>query len=342
METSNINPKGIDGLTPEMAVEMLVAQTTEQNLKTRSSTLRETQGARWDAKIEHQQKEVEAAKKAEKAAQGGLIAKIFGWIKSILGVLAAAFATVATAGAASPALAAMLVLSVVDFVGQIAKEASGGQVNIDVAGLCGKMMYGLARAFGASEEQAKNAETWGGMALATVLQLGVGFMAMPGQVGNAANAAANAEKMSQQFTTLANVFNRIPGAKPLAESFEQLAKTENTIRMMNLLMKSQKTIGYMDAVGTMGDAAASAVHGGLNYSAAMSKADLQKSLSNLRFMESMFDQQVKEIKRANEEHASVVKKVQENVESRGDTAKSITDNFGSGGGGSSIPSFGMA
>jgi len=166
----------LDGVTvnfsaEDMAATLLVLQgktqeaqlsTAKEGINTNKKKL-EDQNQRATDKINDWIKKCEEASAKEKA--GGVLnwfKKIAGAIAAAFAVVAAAIATVATGGAAAPLLAlAVLALasSAVDIASEVDKANGGKGFDhvtqwMDPGSIIGKGMGELAKAFGASDEQA--------------------------------------------------------------------------------------------------------------------------------------------------------------------------------------------
>ncbi|RYF38779.1 MAG: hypothetical protein EOO27_50260, partial [Comamonadaceae bacterium] len=166
----------LDGVTvnfsaEDMAATLLVLQgktqeaqlsTAKEGINTNKKKL-EDQNQRATDKINDWIKKCEEASAKEKA--GGVLnwfKKIAGAIAAAFAVVAAAVATVATGGAAAPLLAlAVLALasSAVDIASEVDKANGGKGFDhvtqwMDPGSIIGKGMGELAKAFGASDEQA--------------------------------------------------------------------------------------------------------------------------------------------------------------------------------------------
>lgn len=206
---------------PELAMSLALADVAIEKLQEKVQTLKVRQGMNKEVERKRDQKVIEQMEAAAKAAKGGLLVKIFGWIGKILMLAVAAVSVVATGGATSGLMAAAVVLAAYDIAASAAMEAKPG-LHIGLADGLGKLVGLMAKAAGASEEEIKQSEQWGGMALALVVQLGVCAAAL------APNAAAKA--MSKVADLLSNMGKFFIGlgtrtGKVMGESFNVLAKS---------------------------------------------------------------------------------------------------------------------
>ena len=203
-------------------MSLALADVAIEKLQEKVQSLKVRQGMNKEVERKRDQKVIEQMEAAAKAAKGGLLAKIFGWIGKILMLAVAAVSVVATGGATSGLMAAAVVLAVYDIAASAAMEAKPG-LHIGLADGLGKFVGLLAKAAGASEAEVKQAEQWGGMALALVVQLGVGAAAL------APNAAAKAiSKVSDLLVNLGQFFTGLGTrtGKVLGESLNSLAKSQ--------------------------------------------------------------------------------------------------------------------
>lgn len=219
---------------PELAQALLMIELGVGRMKDKMDTIRTYSGLKAKVQQEHDKKVVEQMEKAARAAKTGLLAKIFGWIAKIFMAIAAAVTAAVTLGTAGPvmaaAIAAMVLLAAYDIASSAAMEANK-DLKIGLADGLGKMIGGLARLCGASDEQAKQAEQWGGMALAMVVQIAMSLGVMaPGAVQKAVSDAG------KLLTDLGNFFIKL-GTEPgrvLGESFKALG---NNLPLLQKLMQ---------------------------------------------------------------------------------------------------------
>jgi len=89
-----------------------------------------------DASAENLNNATEALNKQQQASKGGNIAKAFGWIATVVAVVAAVAMSVATFGAASPAAAMLIGAATLMLANQISAE-TGGWMQKGMTAMCG-------------------------------------------------------------------------------------------------------------------------------------------------------------------------------------------------------------
>ena len=157
----------------EVGLGLLMAGVNTEIMKDQIERTRQTSKMKRDVQLESWKKQDDSIQKMADAKHRSIFAKIFGWIATLFAAIVGALAIVATGGAATPAVAALMVLAVWQLSAQITTEATHGEKNIGLDAVCGKLFYGLAKMCGASEDDAKKAEMFGGMALAMVISVAV-------------------------------------------------------------------------------------------------------------------------------------------------------------------------
>jgi hypothetical protein len=210
-----------DFASTELAMTLAAAEIAIDRLREKMESVKDRSVLNKRAQIEQDKRIIEHMEAAAKAAKGGLLAKIFGWVAKILTLAVSAVAVAATGGAASPAMAAALLLASYDIVASAAMEAKQG-LQIGLADGLGKFVGVLAKACGANEEQVKQAEQWGGLALSLALQLGIAAAVL------APNAAAKAlSKAGDLISSLGQFFVKLGtrSGQVVGESLEALAKS---------------------------------------------------------------------------------------------------------------------
>ncbi len=157
------------------AIVMMIDNILEKTMLDAKSKAADIQAVEKN-KREIEQKNINKHKEVRKAA---LINKIFGWLKALFMAIVAIAIAVVSFGTASPLAASLMATAVVmtmwDFVAQVASEASGGKAKIGLTDGFAKMFEAVLTGLGMNEERAKELAGYVAFALVMLIEIVLSF-----------------------------------------------------------------------------------------------------------------------------------------------------------------------
>ncbi|HVJ68602.1 MAG TPA: type III secretion system translocon subunit SctE, partial [Caulifigura sp.] len=222
------------------------------------------------AREEQMKKLLQAAEEAKKAAQSGLIGKIFGWIGAALAVIAAIAVTVATLGAAAPVSG----LAIAGVVAAVMGAVLGGATQI-VSSIPGAM-----EAMGPEGAKAFMFTMMALQIACAITSIGAGA----GSVSNAANSAANTAVNTAANTAAKTVEEAVEASTALATKVEIAASKAGQVAQIG------------QGAVEVGEGATSIATAEFEKNAAYNKADVQEILKWLKAIAAQDEQAIEFIK----------------------------------------------